>query len=233
MERKQLIGWLKAGHISIPKLFLDYYAALGLKEEEMMVLIHVHRYMEEGHAFPTPDDLAAKMTLEAKACAGHLRGLIKRGFLHIEEQEDENQVMFETYSLDPLYNQLLTMFAQETEEGCQEEKETAERELYELFEHEFSRPLSPMECETIAMWLEQDQYEKEIIHAALREAVISGKLNLRYIDRILFEWQKNGVKTVEEARKHGEKFRKYQTNRRPVQEREKTPHYPGFNWLDS
>ena len=57
------------------------------------------------------------------------------------------------------------------------------------------------------MWLDEDQHSPEIIKAALKEAVISGKLNFRYIDRILFEWKKNGIKTVEQAKEHGKKFR--------------------------
>ncbi len=36
---------------------------------------------------------------------------------------------------------------------------------------------------------------------------MSGKLNFRYIDRILFEWKKNGIKTVDQAQNQGRKFR--------------------------
>ncbi|UTW69714.1 DnaD domain protein [Anaerobacillus sp. HL2] len=35
-------------------------------------------------------------------------------------------------------------------------KEVEERLLYQLFETEFGRPLSPMECELITMWLDQN-----------------------------------------------------------------------------
>lgn len=31
--------------------------------------------------------------------------------------------------------------------------------------------------------------------------------NFRYIDRILFEWKKNGIKTVDQAQNQGRKFR--------------------------
>ena len=53
----------------------------------------------------------------------------------------------------------------------------------------------------------QDQHHPNLIQAALREAVMSGKLNFRYIDRILFEWKKNGIKTVDQAQNQGQKFR--------------------------
>ena len=51
---------------------------------------------------------------------------------------------------------------------------------------------------------DQDQHHPNLIQAALREAVMSGKLNFRYIDRILFEWKKNGIKTVDQAQNQGQ-----------------------------
>ena len=50
------------------------------------------------------------------------------------------------------------------------------------------------------MWIDDDHHDPVIIKSALREAVISGKLNFRYIDRILFDWKKNGIKTIEQAK---------------------------------
>ena len=65
-----------------------------------------------------------------------------------------------------------------------------EGEIYKLFEQEFGRLLSPMEYETIGMWFDQDKHSSALIRLALKEAVLSQKLSLRYIDRILFEWKK-------------------------------------------
>ena len=44
------------------------------------------------------------------------------------------------------------------------------------------------------MWEDRDQHHPNLIQAALREAVMSGKLNFRYIDRILFEWKRMVLK---------------------------------------
>jgi len=80
-------------------------------------------------------------------------------------------------------------------------------DTYSIFEREFCRPLSPMELETITGWLEQDCYKEDLILAALKEAVFTGKLNFRYIDRILLEWQRNRVQSVEQARTYSQRFR--------------------------
>ena len=60
-----------------------------------------------------------------------------------------------------------------------------------------------MECESLAMWIDEDGQSPDIIKAALSESVISDKLNFRYIDRILFDWKKNGIETLEQAKIHG------------------------------
>lgn len=79
--------------------------------------------------------------------------------------------------------------------------------IFQLFEQEFGRPLSPMEYETINGWLDQDGYAEELIRFALKESVFAGKLHFRYIDRILLEWSRNRVTNVEEAKLHAQKFR--------------------------
>lgn len=79
--------------------------------------------------------------------------------------------------------------------------------LYSIFEQEFARPLSPMEYETITGWIERDRYPEPLIVLALKEAVFAGKVNFRYIDRILLEWQRNSIRTVEQAKAYAQRFR--------------------------
>jgi DNA replication protein len=109
-----------------------------------------------------------------------------------------------------------------------------EADVYTCFEKEFGRPLSPFECETLSMWLDDDNHEPVIIKAALREAVISGKLNFRYIDRILFEWKRNGIKTIEQAKSYGQRFRPHQTQQKEnnggATGQQKS--LPFYNWLE-
>ncbi|MDQ7864085.1 DnaD domain protein [Peribacillus frigoritolerans] len=58
----------------------------------------------------------------------------------------------------------------------------------------------------MAMWMEDD-HQPEIIKSALRESVISGKLNFRYIDRILFRVGKRmELKPWKQAREQGQKI---------------------------
>ena len=67
-------------------------------------------------------------------------------------------------------------------------------DIYSKFEKEFGRTLSPVEYETISKWIESN-IPLELIEAALKEAILSGVNSIRYIDKILFEWNKKGYKT--------------------------------------
>jgi len=90
--------------------------------------------------------------------------------------------------------------------GRQNEK-TAEDNLFHIFEQEFGRPLTPMEVEMINNWLDHDRYSQALILAALKEAVFAGKVSFRYIDRILLDWHRNNIHTVEQAKEYTQKFR--------------------------
>ncbi|MEK4475779.1 DnaD domain-containing protein [Paenibacillus sp. FSL R7-0048] len=81
------------------------------------------------------------------------------------------------------------------------------RNLFSIFEKEFGRPLSPMECETISSWVDQDRYPEELILLALKESVFAGKVHFRYIDRILLEWARNRVKNAQDVKTYTQKFR--------------------------
>ena len=112
--------------------------------------------------------------------------LITKGLIEVKVFK-ESGVVSEVISLDMFYDKLVM-------NTRNEENNT---DIYSKFESEFGRSLSPIEYETINRWLENGVSE-EIITSALKEAVINGASNLRYIDKIIYEWTKKGVKPKEE-----------------------------------
>src|SRR5699024_1293573 len=130
----------------------------------------------------------------------------QRNFLSIEQVENEQHQLSEVFSLEPLWVEIFT--------NDQKKEEQHEGTVFLLFEQEFGRPLSPFEIEMINAWLDQDQIVPSLIKAALRESVLMGKLNFKYIDRILREWKKKGIHTVEEARAASKSFRQNQKQKK-------------------
>lgn len=225
MEKKLIKEWLNEGSVSIPNLLLQYYKHIDLNETECFMLIQIYSFLSKGIHFPTPEQLSERMTLTSEECMQTIQKLIVKKVLLIEEHQNPYS---ESYSLAPLWDKLARFIINHEQKKINQK---IEDNVFALFEKEFARPLSPIEYETITMWLDQDNHSPELIKAALKEAVLSGKLNFRYIDRILFEWKKNGIKTVEEAHHYGEKFRRHQ--QKPYENKEKKPNvnYPFYNWL--
>ena len=79
-----------------------------------------------------------------------------------------------------------------------EKTETPKTAIYDKFEKEFGRTLSPMEYEIIGAWLD-DGYSEQLVELALKEAIYNGVTSLRYIETILYNWRKKGYKTKEEV----------------------------------
>lgn len=236
MKMDKFIDLFEQGSISIPKMLMSSYRHLQLNEEEMMVLLHIQTFMDSGNSFPTPNEISNRMTITEEKCMDILRQLIQRGYLEINEGNDEKRLIYEKYSLRPLWEKMLKYVVQQNMDEEKEVEVQHEKDLYTIFEHEFGRPLSPFECESLAMWLDQDHHDPSIIKAALREAVMSGKLNFRYIDRILFEWKKNGIRTIAQAQNHSQKFRQYQQKQKQTDQTQPGEYkrtIPFYNWLES
>ena len=99
-------------------------------------------------------------------------------------------------------------------------KKVEETEIYSAFEHEFARTISPMEYEIIHTWLEKG-FSEELILGALKEAIYNGVTSLRYIDKILYEWQKKGYKSMKDVQ-----------TIRSNSKQEETKELFDYNWLD-
>ncbi len=114
-----------------------------------------------------------------------INSLVEKKLLDLVTKKDERGKLADFVNLDGLQ-----VYLQQTKSN---QKEATKTDIYTIFEKEFGRTISSMEYEIINAWLEKD-FSEELIKLALKEAVYNGVSNLRYIDKILFEWQKNGIK---------------------------------------
>ncbi|GIP08039.1 MAG: DnaD domain-containing protein [Paenibacillus macerans] len=209
---------MRSGSVTVPYPLLVHYRDLHLSDTEAMLLIQLLAFQQaEQNDFPSMEQLERRLDIAPGGLAAVLRRLLKEGWISIDETVDEiTGVQAERYNLSGMYERLGQFLAERQsslerdllrEELGAEPPEGQERNLFVIFEKEFARPLSPMECETISGWVDQDQYPEELILLALKEAVFAGKVHFRYIDRILLEWSRNRVRTAEDARAYTQRFR--------------------------
>ncbi|KYP80944.1 hypothetical protein AYJ22_09480 [Ferroacidibacillus organovorans] len=180
---------LEQRHVNFPYELLTTYNALGLSDVDMMVIIHILSYQQVDHTFPDLDRLAERMSLTADEIAVTIQRLIVEG--HI-------QYVDRMISVRPLLERMIGMH----------NEEQASLAVFTRFEEEFGRLLSPLEYEQITRWLSEDEHPEWLIIEALRESVLSGVFNFRYVDTILRGWARANIKSEKQLSEYRKTYRK-------------------------
>lgn len=78
--------------------------------------------------------------------------------------------------------------------------------IFSTIEKNFGRTIAPLECDVIKSWVDNNISEELIVYAT-QIAVCNNACSVKYIDRILEDWQKKKITTLEQAKKANEKFK--------------------------
>lgn len=206
---------------------LNYYQALGLNEADLIILIKILHAYEVSNLQPSIDVLKQGTTMQETEVTMIIQKLIRLDLLSMKVEKDHDGKFSEFINMDGFFNQFAKVLEQEKQK-LELENDTAHfKRLFSKIETNFGRALSPLEIETISQWLDVDHYPHQLIDAAIDEALSHNKLNLKYIDRILLNWQKNNVTTVEDSKPIRAKFKKTITRGS-----KKIENFPKFDWLN-
>jgi DNA replication protein len=210
MNIEKLINIMKTKSIQIPLYLLNSYKTLKLDEKELLVVA----ILINNDSIIDYDKIASYLNISKQDVLLIIANIEEKGLLEIKVLKNNDGIMEEHISLDNLYNKIAL--------NILGEEEVRETNIYDTFEREFGRTLSSIEYEIISGWLESN-YKEEVIIEALKEAVYNGANSLRYIDRILYEWNKKGIKNASEVHKEKERFNKTKNDKVEI---------PDYNWLD-
>lgn len=179
--------------IVIPKILFENYKKIGITSDELIYLI----YLINGNEIFNPKQISNDLSMKLNDVMNVMESLSSKGIIKLELKKTGN-FRNEYINLDGLYSKL-------TFNILNEEKKQEKTSIYDIFEKEFARTISPMEYEIINAWIENGTSE-ETITLALKEATYNGVSNLRYIDKIISEWSKKGIKTKEDVENSRKKF---------------------------
>ena len=192
MKSAKLIDIFKQGHIVIPLFMLQHYKELKLEIGEFLFLMYLYNL---GNKFIfDPSKFADDLNLDIKDIMNYIGALSDKHFIRVEVMKNDKGLMEEMVLMDGFYSKLSLI----TMDEINNDSSTDSSNIYEVIEKEFGRTLSPMEYEIIRAWLDNDMSE-ELIQEAIKEATYNGVSNLRYIDKILYEWSKLGIKTAKDV----------------------------------
>lgn len=189
------INLIKEKDLIVPYILFSKYNELKLSEEELMLIIYLINDQEQVF---NPQKIGIFFKKSTVKILEMINELITKDLIKIEIKI-ENKVHIEYISLEGLYKKLAFLVVNE------KKQEKINENIYDNFEKEMGRPLSPIEFELINGW-QTSKISDELILLALKEAVYNGAVSIRYIDRILFDWSKKGIKSKADVQREKKKF---------------------------
>lgn len=162
------------------------------------------------------DEIREKFGMDEFAIMKAFSNITNRNLIAIKMEKNRDGKVEELIDLTPFYASIAMDIGEK-------EKKVSTENVFSLFEKEFGRPLSSMEFELINNWLDKGISE-ELIQSALKEAIFNGSFTLRYIDAMLIEWNKKGLKS-------GKEVELYLKKRKQPKIRKDEDLFD-YNWLD-
>ncbi len=192
MLKKEFLEQLdNENHYTVSKFVLSYSKELGLDMNSLILLIYFLN--KPNKTIFDYKKIISDLNFTEKELLDAISILKDKNILLILMEKNDSGVLEEKIDISLFYEIMFSKILNS------EKAEDTQKDLYDNFEKEFGRTLSPMEYEIINNWKEQ-KISNELILSALKEAVFNGVNNLRYIDKILYEWNKKGIKKLSEVR---------------------------------
>ena len=179
----------------IPIYFLQHYRDFKLSMEEFIFLMYLYNM---GNKFLfDPVKFSSDLNMELTEVMNYVGVLTDKHFIRVEVLKNEKGLMEEVVIMEEFYNKLSMITIDEVNKTSINDNSN----IFEIIEKEFGRTLSPIEFEIIKAWLDGG-FSEELIKEAIKEATMNNVSNLRYIDKILFEWGKAGIKSSADVEKN-------------------------------
>lgn len=199
MKSNRLLELLKKGNFVVPLYLFQLRDKFSLSLEEFIFLIYLMN-LGERIVF-NPEKLGNDLNLSLEEVMTFSDDLSEKGLVNLDVIKNEKGIREEYLILDRFYEKISQILIDE----FNEEEPVVNKTIYEKIEEGFARPLTSIEYEIIKSWLESGVSE-DLVSVALKETVFNGVTNLRYMDKILYDWTKKGYKTSADVEKAKTRF---------------------------
>lgn len=212
MKSSKLVSILKKGNFVVPLYLFQIKDKFNLPYEEFIFLIYLSNLGDK--IIFDPNKFSSDLNLTLQNVLSFVDNLTEKKYINIEVIKNEKNIMEEYITLDMFYEKVTNLLIDDINQAKIEEEKDSN--VFEVIEKEFARPLTSMEYEIISAWLE-DGTSEELILEALKEAVYSGVCNLRYIDKIIYEWTKKGIKNRQDVDNNRKNFKEKQEKKEKLE----------------
>ena len=195
MNKDKLTEFLRQKSIVIPLNCFRLYKKMHLTLLEFIFLMYLK---DKGEKFPfNPQEMMEELGIDQVTAMELVASLSEKKLLVVSAYKNDKNIMEEEVCLKDFYDKYTFLLMEQMTQN-NGEKVIDNSEIFTRIEREFGRTLSPSEVEFIKAWL--NNFKEELILEAVKEAILNGVSSIRYIDKILYEWDKKGIKTKEEVK---------------------------------
>ena len=185
----------KSGNLVLPSALLLHFKELFPSSDDFLVWQFFYLQNTTGLEEMSPSQIAERIGKEISDVNQSISNLTERGLLQYRtiELNGEIELLFDaSLALERLDNLLGAAHSSSDQLIPQNQL----KDLVETFQQELGRLLTPFEIEDLTKTLKEDGASADLIKEALREAVLNGKANWKYIQAILRNWRHEGIKSV-------------------------------------
>ncbi len=208
---------MKESNLVFPSFLIPVVKSLKLEINDLILLLYFWNYKKATFDLTV---INQTIKLSEEEILTSFNNLMQKKVIKLDIVKDDNEKRNEIISLEYFYVLI-------NEKLERKEKESTKEDIYSIFERDLGKTLSSMDFEYINGWIEKG-FSEELILGALKKALFYNASDLRYIDKVLYDWKRKGYKTMDEVNN---------TNQNKIIESENKEFYDyinsnDYNWLD-
>ena len=187
MNKVKLNDLVKSQNITVPMYVIKQYSKFNLTLDEFVLLIYLYN---NNNIIYDPNFIASELNISMETVLINVDSLANKGLISLDVNKTSNGVLEEKINLDNFYEKITLSLIDELNL-----EETSDNSIFTIIEDELGHKLKPNEQEMVISL--QKDYSDELIKEAVKEAE---NKDIRYIDKLLFEWKRQGVKSLDDIK---------------------------------
>lgn len=220
--------------IWIPK---EVWESKELTLQQKVMLVEIDSLDNEKGCYASNKYFSEFFGISSGRVSQVINELIDKGYLNAEYIKEDNQILGRILKIQSppypvkVFRKLNRGYLENDEGGIKYSKEgylendednniiynninNNNNNIYDFLQKELGRTLSSTEIEKVKEW-----EDNELTRYAVKVAILNGAYTINYIDTIIYNWQKLGIKSVsqaqEETKRHRDKKISKKTDYKP------------------
>lgn len=206
--------------IWIPK---EVWESKELTLQQKVMLVEIDSLDNEKGCYASNKYFSEFFGISSGRVSQVINELIDKGYLIAEYIKEDNQILGRILKIQSppypvkVFRKLNRGYLENDERGIKYSKEgylenykdnniiynnINNNNIYDFLQKELGRTLSPTEIEKVKEW-----EDNELTRYAVKVAILNGAYTINYIDTIIYNWQKLGIKSVSQAQEETKRHR--------------------------